>query len=149
MLLFIRSFIIISLCSCFVKNFFKLFFALDFSNPQQLLYHIIFKTFCQELFSNVMMYVLIVLRQQLLHLTTFRHCLSRTFFQILFSMLLYFVLPHRQRSIYYHYLHPVSTLFLCFFNSSAICSLTLKTLVYFSLLYGKKQIITKRHLASG
>ena len=83
-LLFTRSFIIISLRSCFVKNFFNYFFALDFSNPQQLLYHIIFKTFCQELFSNVMMYVLIVLRQQLLHLTTFRHCLSRTFFKYFF-----------------------------------------------------------------
>ena len=66
------------------QELFKLFFALDFSNPQQLLYHIIFKTFCQELFSNVMMYVLIVLRQQLLHLTTFRHCLSRTFFKYFF-----------------------------------------------------------------
>ena len=149
MLLFIRSFIIISLCSCFVKNFLNYFLLWIFQIRSNFYIISSSKPFVKNFFSNVMMYVLIVLRQQLLHLTTFRHCLSRTFFQILFSMLLYFVLPHRQRSIYYHYFQPVSTLFLCFFNSSAICSLTLKTLVYFSLLYGKKQIITKRHLASG
>lgn len=149
MLLIIRSFIIISLRSCFVKNFFKLFFALDFSNPQQLLYHIIFKTFCQELFFKC--YDVCSDRSPSATFTSyhFSTLFVKNLFQILFSMLLYFVLPHRQRSIYYHYFQPVSTLFLCFFNSSAICSLTLKTLVYFSLLYGKKQIITKRHLASG